>query len=100
MSTVRKDQNMNQKTLTCMALAAFAATLVWAPWQFTVTQNADIVYSRQEFAPLWDAPRPPNDLAGTWEIRMSVLSVEWIAIGVFYLGLSSIYAKKLDKGCG
>ena len=98
MSTAGKDAFvLDRKPLTWIGLLAFAGTLMFAPWEVTdFTGDAEMRFTRKEFAPLWDAPKPHNNI-GTSEIQMSVLFIEWVTIGVFYAGLTRIYVKKPDS---
>ena len=87
--------NDQQKKLTWIALAAFALTLLAAPWEvtdFAAFDNATAPHiSRKAYAPIWSAP---TNNYGKSEIQVSTLFVEWIAIGIIYAGISSVIKKR------
>ena len=77
--------NENQKKATYVALAVFALTIVFAPWQLSVMNQGTRHNLGTKHAPVWMAPdaadfkMPPEKT-----LMVGSLMIEWLAIGVFY----------------
>jgi hypothetical protein len=86
--------NQRQKNLTWVALGAFVLTLVAAPWEITDyaafdnSGSSGIPHiSRKAYAPIWS---PPANTYGKSEVQVSMLFVEWVAVGVVYFVVSAL----------
>ena len=78
-----KSQNMNnkQKTLTLVAVAAFALTALFAPWDLTDSPNhTNVLVHAPLFAP------PSLDVWSKRELASGIFW-SWLAIGVIYSAL-------------
>jgi hypothetical protein len=85
--------NTKQKTVAAVALAGFAATVIWAPWTVTLT-SADFHRSYSATAPIWNDPDPDIIASVYTELRIGQLLVEWAAIGIFAGSLLMIFREK------
>jgi hypothetical protein len=73
--------NKKQKTLTLLAVAAFALTALFAPWDLTGSPNHTNVL---RYAPLF-AP-PSLDVWSKRELASGIFW-SWLALAVIYIGL-------------
>lgn len=85
--------NKQQRIVSWVALGVFALSLLYAPWEMTLTTPAHSfgsittaakIYSRSVNAPLWN---PPSDFSSRVSLRTGVLLLEWAALGVCYAAI-------------
>ncbi len=83
--------NTKQKIVAAIALAVFAATLLWSPWTVTLRRGENH-WAYSVVAPVWGSPNQegPHDA----ELRIGTLLVEWAAIGIFAGSLLMIFREK------
>lgn len=84
--------NKRQKILTVVAMVIFGLTLCFVQWDYTVTSyvaGQRWTTAMTGVGPIWDPPTHREARA-----RLSVLVVEWIALGVVYGGLMMVLRKK------
>ena len=80
--------NSSQKLLTLAALLAFAASFIWAPWEYKLGDT-----QLEDFAPIWSTSDIPS-LYKDRHLRMQLLTIEWGALAVIYAGLFFVMGNK------
>jgi hypothetical protein len=78
--------NENQKKATYVALAAFALTIFFAPWQLSIMNHGTRHNLGTRHAPVWEAPAV-KEFQYPPETRLMVesLIIEWVTTAVFYI---------------
>ena len=82
--------NKNQKSLSYGALACFVISVLFAPWEKTLSTDQTTLNLGTSYSPVWEPPSAAHQVVSTVKLRVDSLIVEWVAIGVVFFALFKI----------
>jgi hypothetical protein len=79
--------NQNQKIATGLGLTVFVLTIIFAPWEFSITSEGTRFSLGTKFSPVWLAPTAENfRIQPAKTLMFQSLMIEWFALAVLYVG--------------
>ena len=77
--------NQNQKLLTFGALALFCLSVLFAPWEASLSAGGDTINLGTKYSPVWASPEPPpGTIYSRVSLKIDSILIEWAAIGIVY----------------
>jgi len=75
--------NQNQKLLTFGALALFCLSVLFAPWEASLSAGGDTINLGTKYSPVWASPEPPpGNIYSRVSLKIDSILIEWAAIGI------------------
>ena len=77
--------NQNQKLLTLGALALFCLSVLFAPWEASLSAGGDTINFGTKYSPVWASPEPPQGtIYSKVSLKIDSILIEWAVIGIAY----------------